>query len=285
MWQLFLVSYFALGTAGSLMRRVLAERFHHHNKLINAILYVFFLLPIGIVLAQFFPHNLNVGTTNLVLLLGGAIVWPLFNITAFRANKNVDAGVYTLISNLSPLFTLALAIPFLGERLSPVQYAGIGILIVSGVIATLPHMRKDDRAVVQGLLFCLLSTALLGIGTAYERFMLDRIDFGAYLILGWGSQVVWMALLAGREWKLFPELVKSVGARTLLLYGLVNGLKSASFILTLLFTSASLLSGAGDFMPIGIIIGAYFFLNERDHILRKSIATVIGIAGLILLTI
>jgi drug/metabolite transporter (DMT)-like permease len=188
-------------------------------------------------------------------------------------------------SNLSPLFTLIIAIPFLGERLTEMQYVGIGILIVSGAIAALPHLRKNNRDIIQGLLFCLLSTALLGFGTAYERFMLDRIDFGAYLVLGWGSQVVWMALLAGREWKLLPELIHSIGARTLFTYGFVNGLKSACFILTLLLTSASLLSGASDFMPIGIIVGAYFFLNEREHLWRKSIATVIGIVGLILLTV
>lgn len=267
------------------MRRSIAERFHHHNRLINAVLYVFFLLPIGFLLALFFPHNLQVGTTNLIFLFGGGIVWPLFNIAAFRANKSVDAGVYTLLTNLSPLFTLVIAIPFLGERLTDMQYAGIGILIVSSAIVAFPHMRKNNRDIVQGLLFCLLSTALLGVGTAYERFMLDRIDFGAYLVLGWGSQTMWMALLAWREWKLVPDLIKNVGAGTLFTYGFVNGLKSACFILTLLLTSASLLSGASDFMPIGIIIGAYFFLNEREHLWHKSIATVIGIAGLILLTV
>src|SRR5258708_4172464 len=105
MWQFFIALYFVFGTSSYLLRGELARKFGEHNRLINATFSLLFLLPAAILLAFFFPHNVNVGVLNLFLLLGGGILWPLFLIVAFSANKKVDVGVYTLFNNLSPLFT------------------------------------------------------------------------------------------------------------------------------------------------------------------------------------
>lgn len=93
-------------------------------------------------------------------------------------------GVYTIVNNLSPIFTLLVAIPFLEERLTVAQSIGIALLILSGVIVAIPQIKSRDLTGRSGILFCLLSTSLLGFAIAYERLMLNRVDFGAYLIYG-----------------------------------------------------------------------------------------------------
>lgn len=285
MWQLLLVFYFIFGAASYLLRRVLAQKFSEHNRLINAVFFCFFLLPAGLILSLFFPRNLNIGLLNYVLLLGGSVIWPLFNLTAFKANQTVDVGIYTVINNLSPIFTLMVALPFLGERLSGQQFVGVFMLILSGIIVAYPNIRKNSKADFQGLMFCVLSAALLGIAVAYERFMLNRVDFGTYLIFGWGAQVAWSAFYARKEWKLLPSLVKKAGYKTLLAYGTSSTLKSACFILALLISgSAAIIGAASDFMSVTVVIAAYIFLKERDHLGYKLSAAAIGIAGLLLAT-
>lgn len=284
MWLIFLFLFFIFGATNSLMRRVLAQKFADRNKLLNGVAYVFFLLPGGIILSFFFPHDFDIGIANLLLLACGAIMWPLVHMFAFRANKTVDAGVYTIIANLSPLFTLVIAVPFLGEQLSLAQYLGIALLIVSSVIAVSPGIKKKDRVPIYGVLFALLSVGLLGVGIAFERFMLNRIDLGTYFALGWGFQVAWMALLAANEWKYLPQLMKKVGAPTLLAWGSANVLRAVSFIMALFLSgSASLMSGATNFISVFIVIAAFFILHERDHMWQKIIATLIGIFGLFLI--
>src|SRR3990167_8928576 len=106
MWQLLIVFYFIFGVVSYILRRVLAQKLGDHNRLINAIFFVFFLLPTTIILSFFFPHNLNVGAFNLLLLFVGSLIWPIAALVAFRANKEVDVGIFSIINNLSPVFTL-----------------------------------------------------------------------------------------------------------------------------------------------------------------------------------
>ena len=285
MWLVFLFLFFILGATNALMRRVLAQKFAEHNMLLNAMFYVFFLVPAGLGLMLLFPPTLRISGADALWLIGGSLIWPIFNIAAFRANKTVDAGIYTIIANLSPLFTLAIAVPFMGEDVSLPQYAGIGLLMISGMIAVAPGI-KNNKLVISGVLFALVSTTLLGLGVAYERFMLSRLDLGTYILYGWGSQVLWMALLAAAEWKYLPAVVKKIGPGTLLIWGSANALKSCCFILTLfLLGSASIMSGATNFISIVIVVAAFFILHERDHIIPKIIATFVGIAGLLLLAL
>lgn len=285
MWQLLILFYFILGSGSYLLRRVLAQRFDKDNRLVNAVFFVFFLLPAIIILSFFFPHNLNVGLLNLILLLGGSVIWPLFNLAAFRANREVDVGIFTIISNLSPLFTLVVAIPFLHEHLSGMQYLGIAFLILSGVLAVSTQYDKRARFKLNGVLMCLLSAAILGFAIAYESFMLARVDFGAYLIYGWGAQVAWMAIITGKELKKLPGLFKDKKTKiVLLLWGATSVFKSISFILALKISkSASLISAATDFLSVVVVITAYLFLKEKEHMLYKWLGAGIGIIGLILI--
>lgn len=285
MWQLLILFYFILGTASALLRRVLAQKLGEHNSLINSVFYLFFLLPATVVLLWFFPHNLNIGPLNLFYLLGGSLIWPISNIIAFDGNKKVDVGIFTIINNLSPVFTLIIALPFLHENLSVPQFLGAGLLILSGVLAAASQFNKSSLVSVNGVLVCLLSAVVLGVATAYERFMLSRVDFGTYLVYGWGAQAVWAAILAHKELKKLPRLFsKAVGARrTLIFWGSATVLKSIAFILALKISTASVISAASDFLSVAVVIAAYFYLKERKHLLYKGFAVAVGVAGLLLI--
>lgn len=285
MWRIILIFYFGFGASSYLLRRVLAQRLGDHNRIINAVFFVAFLLPLGLILSLFFPHNLGIGWTNIALLLGGSLIWPLFNISAFKANKHVDVGIYTIINNLSPLMTLFVALTFLNERLHVIQFIGIALLIFSGLIVVIPKLGRRSKADLQGILFCLFATILLGLAVAYERFMLNRVDFGAYLIYGWGAQIMWAVILAIKELKFLPKLFEDKTSKQIIFwYGLTNALKSAAFITALkLSNSASIISAATDFMAVVVVLSAYFALKEQEHLLLKLSAALLGAGGLILI--
>jgi bacterial/archaeal transporter family protein len=286
MLQLLIVLYFFFATTNVLLRRVLARDLGEHNYLINAVFFLFFLFPLSIVLGFFFPHNLNIGLANVLLIIFGNLIWPIAYICAFRANKEVDAGIYVIITNLSPLFTLAIALTFLQEDLTRLQFVGIGLLISSGVLAASTQRKKQNRVSTQGLLICIFCAALFGSGVAYEGFMLQRVDLGTYILLGWASQTVWALILAGKHLRKLPQLFYK-GAkkrRSLIVWGATNALKAATFIVALKISgSASIMSASSNFIAVAVVISAYFFLHERQHMLEKWLAAGIGIAGLFLI--
>lgn len=162
MWQILIVFYFIFGATSYLLRRILAQKLDHRNRLINSVFFLFFLLPAAVVLSFFFPHNLNVGVLNLFLLFGGSIIWPILGIVSFRANKEVDVGIFAIINNLSPVFTLVIALTFLHESLRISQYLGIGLLILSGLVAASSQLHKHNRLSISNIFICLLSAFILG---------------------------------------------------------------------------------------------------------------------------
>src|SRR6478609_3917549 len=100
MWQILIGFYFIFATTTYLQRRILAQKFPDYSRLINLVFFVFYIFPAGIILSFFFPHNLSIGLVNFAILLGGSFIWPLLNIVAFKANKDVDVGIFTIINNL-----------------------------------------------------------------------------------------------------------------------------------------------------------------------------------------
>lgn len=286
MWQLLLIFYFIFGTTSHLLRRILAQKLGDHIFLINAVFFLFFLLPTTIVLIPFFPHNLNVGLLNLFLLLGGSIIWPILAIISFSANRKVDVGIFTIINNLSPLFTLAIALPLLHENLSTSQLIGISLLILSGILAASSQLHKGNRTSLESIFVCLLSAVVLGIAVAYERFMLSRVEFGAYLTYGWGAQITWSAILAGKELRKILRLFNrdAETRQNLVVYGSAKALAAVAFILALKTNgSASVISATTDFMSVTVLVAAYFYLKERQHMVYKWLAATVGIAGLLLI--
>ena len=158
--------------------------------------------------------------------------------------------------------------------------------MLSGILAASSQLRGSAKSSRNGILLCVLSAAVLGIAVAYERWMLGRVDFGAYLIFGWGAQIAWSLFLARKDLRQMPVLLRASEMRnSIVAWGTSSTLRSISFILALkLSGSASLISAASDFMSVAVVIAAYFYLREREHLLAKSMAAIVGVGGLLLIT-
>ena len=283
-WQLLLTAYLILGTAAYLIRRKLAQTLTKHNRLVNGFFFIAVLYPLGLIVASFSSPNLSIGWLNVVFLAAGSGIFPLINLLAFRANKDVDAGLYTILNNLTPIITIVAASLLLQERLNDQQLLGAAIIITSTFLATLPRLQKRSASSSTGMLFALASVSLLGLAIVYERWMLTRIDFGAYLVFGWGAQTLWMSVLAWPERKNIKILREKKNFLPILSYGVTNAFKGLCFVAALkLSGNASVVGAFASFMAVMVVLSAYFILNEKEGLLFKIGAALIGTFGLIIL--
>ncbi len=285
-WQLLLTSYLILGTAAYLLRRSLATTLEQHNRLINGFFFIAVLYPLGLVVALFSNPNLSIGWQNLIILLVGSCVFPLINLLAFRASKDVDAGLYTILNNLTPIITIIAASILLSETLNSQQQLGAVIVITSTFLATLPRLRHRSTSSSIGMIFALMSVSLLGIAIVFERWMLTRIDFGAYLVFGWGAQTLWMAFAAWSERRNIIILKDKTNLKPILGYGITNAFKGLCFVGALkLSGNASLVGASASFMAVLVVLSAYFILKEKEWLWFKIGAAVLGTIGLIILNV
>src|SRR4051812_9466203 len=110
-WYLTLFVYFIGSTTNSLLQRRLALSSKLPLRLITALLYLLFLMPIGIIIAvtqRKFWFDFHLITFGLLLIEAACIA--TFFAFAFKLNRRVDATQYVIISNMYTLITVLLGV-------------------------------------------------------------------------------------------------------------------------------------------------------------------------------
>lgn len=283
-WQLLLTAYLVLNTATYLFQRTLGQKLSKYKRLISGFFFLVIHYPLGLIVAAYSSPHLAIGWLNLLLLVAGSWVFPLINIIALKASKDVDAGHYTVLSNVTPIVTIIAATLLLNERLDARQLAGAAIIITSAFLITLPRLRRGSRSRAFGVTVALSGFLLAGLATVYERWMLTRIGFGAYLIFGWGLQTLWMAAIAWPQRKQVHIIKKKENFAPILGFALASSIKGICFVAALkLSGNASLFSAFASFTAILVVPAAYIVLKERDWLWLKITAAATGTIGLVIL--
>jgi drug/metabolite transporter (DMT)-like permease len=286
-WFIPLIFFFVFGTASFLLRRYLAQRIPEDNTLTNLVFYVLFLLPAALLAGWLLPHGSLVPPPDvLFILVLASLVWPFYFLASFRAAKDIDAGVLSLLTDMSAVVTLVLAYIVLGERLALPQVIGVVCLIGSGAVAMWPDLRRSHTVKLLGIEMALVSLVLLGVGVVIDKIALQRAEIGTYLLYTWGLQAVWMAFISRKDIKRLPRFLSRHNPLRgkVLAYGAVGVLRSLAFSLALLFAvSPTTMNAGSNFLSITVIVAAFIFLGERSHIGYKLAGAVVGLLGLFLI--
>ena len=97
--------------------------------------------------------------------------------TAVAIAHSVPAGLSALIPGLQPILTSTLANRWLGERVTPLQWAGL-VLGLAGVVLVL-HNRPMGGDAGWGWFASAVSLVSITLGTLYQRRYCSRIDWRA----------------------------------------------------------------------------------------------------------
>src|SRR3954466_5272849 len=97
--------------------------------------------------------------------------------TAIAIAHSIPAGLSALIPGLQPILTSTIANRWLGERVAPMQWAGL-LLGLAGVVLIL-HNRPMSRDSGWGWLASGVSLVSITLGTLYQRRYCNAIDWRA----------------------------------------------------------------------------------------------------------
>lgn len=285
-WQLLLTIYLLLNTAVYLFQRRLGQTLAEHKRLVTGFFFLAIHYPIGLLSASFLSPDLSIGWLNLFILFAVGWVFPAAIILSLKASKDVDAGHFTIISNITPIITILAATMLLDERLARHQLLGAAIIITSAFVITLPNLRHHARTKAPALIVASTVFILTGLTIVYESWMLARIGLGAYLVFGMGAQTFWMAVIAWPERKHLKVLKNKKHFPKILGFALSSSIKGICFVSALkLSGNASIVSAFISFTSILVVIAAYFILKEKEWLWLKITAAFMGAAGLIILNV
>lgn len=185
-WYLTLGVYFVGATTNSLLQRRLAIASKLPLRLVTALIYLCFLMPVGIIIAATQRHFwINWQPVTILLLLAEALGITIFFGFAFQLNKRVDATQYVVISNMYTLVTVLLGVFIIHEAFSGMQFFGMALLIIGAILVAIKSFgRKTGRFDKYTALLFLVSMSL-GVGLAAERGCLNYMSYSVYVLLGW----------------------------------------------------------------------------------------------------
>ena len=112
--------------------------------------------------------------------------------TAVAIAHSIPAGLSALIPGLQPILTSTLANRWLGERVTPLQWVGLG-LGLAGVVLIL-HDRPMTGEAGWGWLASGVSLVSITVGTLYQRRFCNRIDWRAGNVVQYLGVTVLFAL-------------------------------------------------------------------------------------------
>ena len=273
--------YFVAASASPLQRRWLAKNKNIDNKgQINFAFQVSFITVVLSLLLPFFNHFSLKG--NIFYLIGLSLICGIFGggyfIASYTAQKHVEAGVTTLVSNIYTPVTIVLATIFLDEGLTSIQILGTILLLIGIVIVSKKHQIgkfKFDKY----FLLMLLSGVMLGISLTAERTLIKTTGFTAGTMFSWWIQCLVLGLAT-----LITKNKNAYSKKDITITGSLRFLQSLSWvILTSVVGNLSLVSSITTFKVVIIFIAAAIFLKERSELSRKIIGSFVALLGLLLM--
>ncbi|NTW15215.1 MAG: EamA family transporter [Candidatus Moranbacteria bacterium] len=273
--------FFIAASASPLQRRWLASAKNHENK--GQVRFAFQVMTIvsvlGLLIPFFQPAHIEGSPLSLIgLSVCAGIFGAGFFISSFVAQKHVDAGVTSLISNLYTPVTIILASLLLGEGLMPMQAFGT-MLLLAGVLIVSKKHRTGRFSFDRYFLLMALSGISLGICLTAERALQKMTGFSAGTLLSWWSQSAFLGLttLAYREKGPYSAIDISVT-------GILRFLQSLSWVILIFVVgNLSIVSSITTFKVVIVFVFAALFLGERDDIRRKIIGSLVAVAGLLMM--
>ncbi len=272
--------YFAAASASPLQRRWLSTNKEGGGQIQFAFRVMLFVAICGFLLPLFSQPQLNGGFWQIVLLgLITGLSGALFFIGNYSAQKHVDAGVTSLISNIYTPVTIIIASLFLSESLKPMQLVGTLILLFAMVLVSKKH-RVGRFNFDKYFWLMILSGVSLGICLSAERALMKTTGFSAGTLISWWSQV----LALGLATLIFKKNRTSYGLKDTLITGSLRFLQALSWVVLLqVVGNLSIVSAVTTFKVVVIFLFAAILLKEREDLPRKIVGSLIAIFGLLLI--
>ena len=159
---------------------------------VRMVFVVIIMAAIALIAGARWPHGSEIGHS----LMAGSMVHGLYLGGVFTAiSQGVPAGISALIPGLQPILTSTIANRFMGEKVTPQQWAGL-VLGLVGVVMVLHDRRIVAEGSVLGWVASFVSLIGITFGALYQKRFCGGIDWrtgntvqyiGAGVLFGLGS--------------------------------------------------------------------------------------------------
>jgi len=217
------------------------------------------------------PFNFLVAT---VLYAAGTLL-------VLKALQTTEASKTTILGSSSALWTIIVALIFLGESFDLSKVIGV-VVILGGIVFV--SLKRESFSSNRGDLYVLGSALCYGVAFANDTFILRQSDALSYLAVAFLLPGLLILVLRPKTIK---DLKLFLNPRVLLRMTIMSIFYSASAITIYLAYqkggAASQLAPIGQSVVILTVLLAAIFLGERENLGKKLVAATMTTVGILLL--
>ena len=207
---------------------------------------------------------------DFLLIVASGLLWfAFYNVALNEAERNVDAGTASMLTNVGPILVAVFAGLFLGEGFPPRLMAGIGIAFIGAIVIAFASTSAPVPGgnATLGIALCLAAAFAYAGGVTLQKPAVRAVP---------AAQVTWMACVTGAIACLpfLPGLVADVSAAQpqsvawmvyLGMFPTAIGFTTWAYALNR--TTAGRLGSTTYLVPPIVIVMSLFILNEVPPLL------------------
>ena len=202
---LALLSAFFLGCYDLAKKKSVQDNAVRPTLFMCSAFYALFMLPVLLTgHTEPMPLQSHLYLSVKALIVGGS--WIL----TYNAIAHMPLSIATTIRALAPVFTIFLAVTLMGERPQVLQWTGVAICMCSYVGLSLAGRKEMGHFFSNGwVISMVLGTLLAACSGAYDKFILQRMNFDALTVQVWFSiyMLLWQFVVCAITW--FPRRKKT----------------------------------------------------------------------------
>ncbi len=227
----------------------------------------------------FFDFKFNITFKSIIILLSLGLTEFISVYLYMKMHKHTHLSISTIISRTKLVWIPVIAFLFLGERLTLMEYLGIGILFLGLSIVVAPHKFFVDKGAIyaNSAAFTMAILAILmkqATSFASPPVIMIFFSLPSVILFPIFMKDSKKRLITDNFSKLAPKLTAVI----------INAIAMYLFILALNFGDVSRVNAIYQGMLIVGVLAGIFILREKQDIARKLIGTIVTVIGVILLT-
>lgn len=225
-----------------------------------------------------FPTNLST-----YIFLGIAIIfYAIADRVNTTARRGLEVSVYSILGQLSTVFVIVWGLLFFKEEIIIKKLFGAFLILLGNVIVL---YKKGKFEWNKYIFFSLLGNLAMSIGITVDVGISDQFNMPIYVAL---TLIVPALLILIAEKVKIKDIVseyKNGNKKAIMIVGISWGIMIIEMLRTYQFGTVTTIAPLCATTTILNVFVAYFALKEKDSLLKKILAAIIVVLGIVLIKV
>lgn len=235
-----------------------------------------------LILIPFFKISFPSDFKTYLFLLIACIFYAITDRVNTTARRGLDVSTYSILGQLSTVFLIVWGILFFKESFVIKKIIG-AILILLGNVVVL--YKKGKFELNKYVLFSLLGNFAMSIGVSVDVGISDQFNMPIYVAATLIIPSLMIFLIDKIKFSDVVNEFKDGNIKAICLVGISWGILIISMLRAYQFGEVTTIAPICSITTILNVFVAYLFLKEKDSLMRKIIAAIIVVLGIILIKI